>query len=66
MLLWFALGCGGSVPLDKPHDPPAWPLENLHTRRPPEVPAAPVEPVPDDTDVPNPAPGAPAAPPEAK
>lgn len=56
MLLLLALGCGGPSELARPHDPPAWPLENLVVKRTPvgdppaPAPAPPAEPLPTDTD----------------
>lgn len=55
MLLLLALGCGGPSELARPHDPPAWPLENVVVKRkahgdPTPDPAVPDPLPPTDTD----------------
>ncbi|MCA9566435.1 MAG: hypothetical protein KC656_01275 [Myxococcales bacterium] len=70
MLLFVLSACGGPGELPKPHDPPAWPLENMHVKRRPhhaphhatpegaghQAEPAPTEPAPEPAPAPEPSP----------
>ncbi len=60
-MLLLLLACGGSTELQKPHDPPVWPMENLvvdtpgaDAAEPPPAPEPEPEPPRDDMDANSP------------